>query len=297
MPIVGLKVILVGLGMFILALAVGDAVAQCAPGLISRGNSCCKPADCKINQDYILCDQSDKNGEDKCEPCYTGTVNPKPFNTAVIPDKNFPKYCQKPECGDSVCPPEAEVANTMECLRTGKAVCQCSLSKDYCGSDPLRCRSSKEYDIPEGHQLMQNCSIKKCEEGYSRADNEYACEKNTNISTTTQPTTPFTSGASGTDVLNEVDTTNTTIPSINEDQGGGLDLKVVIIIALSSLASLAVIILGVWMGIKLCCRNKFGQVIQRLKNAVLNNGVNNQLNGIPEEQNVSDESTEATSMV
>lgn len=281
MPIVGLKVILVGLGMFILALAVGDAVAQCAPGLISRGNSCCKPADCKINQDYILCDQSDKNGEDKCEPCYTGTVNPKPFNTAVIPDKNFPKYCQKPECGDSVCPPEAEVANTMECLRTGKAVCQCSLSKDYCGSDPLRCRSSKEYDIPEGHQLMQNCSIKKCEGGYPRPDNGYACEKDaprTYISTTTQPTTPSTSGPSGTDVQNltEVDTTNTTTPSVNEDQGGGLDLKVVIIVLSSAILAL-IIILGLWKGIKLRWRNKF--------------------NPGDEGHNASDESSEATSMV
>lgn len=45
------------------------------------------------------------------------------------------------------------------------------------------------------------------------------CVPSTNNSTTTQPTTPSTSGASATDVQNnstEVDTRNTTLPSVNE---------------------------------------------------------------------------------
>lgn len=78
--------------------------------------------------------------------------------------------------------------------------------------------------------------------------------------------------------------TRTTTPPENPD-------KIIIGSVVGSIVLLAVIILGVWMG-----RKKFGQFIQRMKNAVLNDGVNDQLN-IPEEQNGNAVPSEDTSMV
>lgn len=255
--------------------------------VVQRGSFYCIPKKCEINHYFILCNSTDsaKPGKDECVPCGNNTFNLDRVNTGNINTPyRLPEHqiCTKPECD---CGPEGFIVNGHECNITGaQKNCICNANKGYCGHDYRKCVkwNGAESDIPVDWGLTPNCSIQKCEKGYSKPYVGYgACKKYTNKLTTTQPTTPSTSGASAT--------------SVNEDKDGGLDLNI-LIIAVSSLASLAVIILGVWLGIKLCCRNKFGQFIQRLKNTVPNNGVNDQLNEIPEEQNVS-VASEATSMV
>eukprot|EP00105_Crassostrea_gigas_P045602 XP_019929750.1 PREDICTED: uncharacterized protein LOC105345502 [Crassostrea gigas] len=272
--------------------------------VLHRDSYYCLPKKCLKNQFFILCDSTNsaKPGKDECIPCKNGTFNLNEMDTSTLTyHLQVPEYevCTKPDCN---CGPEGLLVNGHNCNINGaQKICICNVNEGYCGDDYRNCDkwNKAESDIPVDWGLTQNCSIKKCEEGYSKPYVGYgACEEDTNKLTTTQPTTPFTTGASATDVQNnstEVDNRNTTTPSVNKDKDGGLDLNI-LIIAVASLASLAVIILGVWLGIKLCCRNKFGQFIQRLKNTVPNNGVNDQLNEIPEEQNVN-VASEATSMV
>lgn len=268
--------------------------------VVQRGSFYCIPKKCEINHYFILCNSTDsaKPGKDECVPCGNNTFNLERVNTGNITiPYQFPEHqiCTKPECD---CGPEGFIVNGHECNINGaQKNCICNANKGYCGHDYRKCVkwNGAESDIPVDWGLTPNCSIQKCEKGYSKPYVGYgACKKYTNKLTTTQPTTPFTSGASATDVQNNSTEVDTTTPSVNEDKDGGLDLNI-LIIAVASLVPLAVIIL-VYLGIKLCCRNKFGQFIQRLKNAVLNNGVNDQLN-IPEEQNVNAEPSEDTSMV
>lgn len=268
--------------------------------VIKRGSFYCVPKKCEINHYFILCNSNNsaKPGKDECIPCSHNTFNPNKNDTSTVPYQ-VPEYvvCKKPNCD---CTPEGFLVNGHECHVNGAAkICLCDANKGYCGDDYQNCVKWTESDIRKDWGLTPNCSIKKCEKGYSRPDKKYACEKDSNISTTTQPTTQLTTGASDTDVNNnnstEVDTTNTTTPSVNEDKGGGLDLKYILIIVFSLLAFLAVIIFGVWKGNKLRCRNKFGQFKQRMKNAVLKNG--SLADPGDGERYASDESTEDTSMV
>lgn len=260
----------------------------------------CIPRICPKNFNAILCEATDpaNPGKDECMPCDKNKFYPKETNTSTFKSHiQLPMdvVCRKPDCN---CGHEGFLVNEHDCNVTGaQKICICNANIGYCGDDYRKCDKRNKSDIPVDWRLTPNCSIKKCEEGYSKPYVGYgACEEDTNNSTTTQPTTPFTSGGSTTDVQNNSTEVDTTTPSVNEDKDGGLDLNI-LIIAVSSLASLAVIILGVWLGIKLCCRNKFGQFIQRLKNTVPNNGVNNRLNEIPEEQDVNAEPSEDTSMV
>lgn len=267
--------------------------------VIHRGSHYCIPMQCPKNHYFVHCNSTDfaKPGKDECIPCGHNKFNPVELDTSKFTEE-YPEYkvCKELDC---YCGEDGFILNEHECQVNGAAkICICNARIGYCGHDYKKCEKWNG-TIAKDWGLTPNCSIKKCEKGYSRPDNEYACEKDTNISTTTQPTTQLTTGASDTDVNNnnstEVDTTNTTTPSVNEDKGGGLDLKYILITVFLLLAFLAVIIFGVWKGNKLRCRNKFGQFKQRMKNAVLKNG--SLADPGDGERYASEESTEDTSMV
>lgn len=268
----------------------------------------CITTRCLKNYHAILCKATDpaNPGKDECIPCGNNTFYPNETDTRTLVDHiEVPEYeiCIEPDCN---CVREAILVNGPACHVNGsKKICMCNAKIGYCGNDYKSCVKWNESDIGEGYQLTANCTIEKCEEGHSKPYPGYGtCDPTTG---TTQPTPPPTSGASGTDVHNNstkvltnstevknnsTDTTNTTTPSINEDKGGGLVPKIAI-----PLAFLVIMIIIAYVLVRFRCRKKFGRFMQRRRNAAQNNGVNNRLNGIPEEQNVSDGSTEATSMV
>lgn len=216
--------------------------------VLHRDSYYCLPKKCLKNQFFILCDSTNsaKPGKDECIPCKNGTFNLNEMDTSTLTyHLQVPEYevCTKPDCN---CGPEGLLVNGHNCNINGaQKICICNVNEGYCGDDYRNCDkwNKAESDIPVDWGLTQNCSIKKCEEGYSKPYVGYgACEEDTNNSTTTQPTTPFTSGASTTDVQNNSTEVDTTTPSVNEDKDGGLDLNILIIVVLSLIVIVVIIV-------------------------------------------------------
>lgn len=116
-----------------------------------RGDICCKPVTCEINEDYRLCNDTHK--EDSCIPCPPNTVNQNIINTSSV-EEQLPGICKKINCN---CLPEAIISNPDECLKTGIAKCECNLTGGYCGEDPITCRKK---NVTEGVELTQSFGIK-----------------------------------------------------------------------------------------------------------------------------------------
>lgn len=208
----------------------------------------CIPKQCSKNHYFVLCNSTNsaKPGNDECIPCDNGTFNLNKVDTSTLTyHLQLPEYevCKKPDCN---CGPEGFIVNGHNCSINGaQKICICNVNEGYCGDDYRKCDkwNKAESDIPVDWGLTQNCSIKKCEEGYSKPYVGYgACEEDTNNSTTTQPTTPFTSGGSATDVQNNSTEVDTTTPSVNEDKDGGLDLNILIIVVLSLIVIVVIIV-------------------------------------------------------
>lgn len=245
---------------------------ECSAGIIKRGDICCKPKICEINEDYRLCNNTHR--EDRCIPCPPNTTNQDIINTSRVYEQ-IPGICKEIEC---FCLPEARIKNLDECLmKTEKAICECNHDKGFCGEDPKTC------EICDGNMTDPNYDslAGKCKPGYFKdTKGNGPCSKHRNCS---EGEIIIFNGNSTMD-RQCGPSTETQTTTENPD-------KIIIGSVVGSIVLLAVIIPGVWMG-----RKKFGQLIQRMKNAVLNNGVNDQLN-IPEEQNCNAEPSEDTSMV
>lgn len=241
----------------------------------------CIPRICPKNSHAILCTATDpaNPGKDKCMPCEENTLNPRETNTSTFTDHiQVPLYevCRKPDCN---CVIEARITNLDECLKTGNANCECNHDKGFCGDDPKTC------EICDGNITDPNYDslAGKCKPGYFKdTKGNGPCSKHRNCS---EGEIIIFNGNSTMD-RQCGPSTETRTTTENPDK-----ILVIIGSVVGSIVLLAVIILGVWMG-----RKKFGKFIQRMKNAVLNNGVNDQLN-IPEEQNGNAEPSEDTSMV
>lgn len=214
---------------------------------IQRGPNYCIPVLCDIDHYAILCKATDpaNPGEDKCHPCGNNSVNPRRINTTNIPFQLEPanRTCIIP-AHTCKCLEENIVANEGECNKTGIPNCVCDRSKRYCGPDHRTCQKwpGKATDIKEDQELAQNCTIVRCEEGYSKPAGDGVCKKN--APSTTQSSTSSTPGASSTDIHSAATEAQiTTPPSVSEDEDDGLLRKT--LIPIGSLVLVAIIIIGI----------------------------------------------------
>lgn len=226
---------------------------------IQRGLNYCIPKLCDIDHYAILCKETDpaNPGEDKCRPCGNNSVNPRRINTTNISFQLEPanRTCIIP-AHTCKCLEENILTNEDECNKTGIPNCVCDRSKHYCGPDHHTCQKwpGKATDIKEDQELAQNCTIVRCEEGYSKPAGDGVCKKDA-PSTTSQSSTSSTPGASSTDIHSAATEAQiTTPPSVSEDEDDGLPLGIVILIV--SLVLVAIIILG--MIFIYCVRNQRG---------------------------------------
>lgn len=219
---------------------------------IQRGTYHCIPVLCLINHYAILCKETDpaKPGKDECHPCGNNTIHPASINTSTI--DNFQEVptnqiCFKPDCKCGL-PEENILANEDECKKTGIKKCVCDRSKHFCSpADHRTCEKwpGKAEDIKENHELAQNCTIVRCEEGYSKSAGDGVCMKDAPSTTsTTQSSSSSTPGTSSSDIHSAAtEAQNTTTLSNNEDEDDGLPLKIAIPIV--SVVFVAIIITGI----------------------------------------------------
>lgn len=136
----------------------------CSAGMIKRGNICCKPKICEINQYYRLCNNTYR--EDSCIGCPPNTTNQDIINTSLLYEQ-IPGIC-KDITGNCNCLPEARLTNLHDCLRTGNATCECNLDIGFCSEDPKTCRKweGNVTDLATGVGLTQSCQVENCKPGY-----------------------------------------------------------------------------------------------------------------------------------
>lgn len=141
---------------------------ECLAGMQKRGDICCKPVTCKKNEDYRLCNHTHR--EDSCVPCPSNTFNQHSFDTShQYYYEKQPNICKNHEeiCVKTACPEEAKIVNHTECLRTGNVTCECDLSREFCGKDPITCEkwTGNVKELKKGIELTLDCEPMKCKPG------------------------------------------------------------------------------------------------------------------------------------
>lgn len=162
--------------LFVVTLCVAASMKnaeECPADMKKRGEICCKPVTCEINEDYQLC--NDTHREDKCIRCPPNTTNQDIINTSHL-DVQILGICQKIDCNpETRCPPGARITNPDECSETGIAICECDLYKGFCDKDPGTCQiwGGNVTDLTEGVGLTQRCLAEKCKPGYFKDHDGY----------------------------------------------------------------------------------------------------------------------------
>ncbi|XP_065937220.1 uncharacterized protein [Magallana gigas] len=106
---------------------------------------CCQYVSCKPQHYVRVCDR--EGGADVCVPCGPNAYLDDPTNSYFLFD------CLEKNCGEDTVPIElpATEFNGSACTKR----CRCNPAKNYCGTDPCRCRYTL---CSQGETLLQNCT-------------------------------------------------------------------------------------------------------------------------------------------
>ncbi|XP_052678035.1 uncharacterized protein LOC128159038 isoform X2 [Crassostrea angulata] len=106
---------------------------------------CCQYVSCKPQHYVRVCDR--EGGADVCVPCGPNAYLDDPTNSYFVFD------CLEKTCGEDTVPIDSPATefNGSACSKR----CRCNPAKNYCGTDPCRCRYTL---CSQGETLLQNCT-------------------------------------------------------------------------------------------------------------------------------------------
>lgn len=132
--------------MSVVCVVLSQSRSTCPKNQVLHSNGrCCQYVRCHPQHYVRICNT--EGGADVCVPCGPNAYLDDPT------DSHFAFDCLEKNCGEDTVPIElpATEFNGSACSKR----CRCNPAKNYCGTDPCRCRYTL---CSQGETLLQNCT-------------------------------------------------------------------------------------------------------------------------------------------